>query len=416
MSSADTKKLSPKVLLSCYLASLLEMYDFAIFGFLGAVIHKNYLSFMDKEQALFVSYAFFGVGYVFRPLGSLIFGYVGDVFGRKKSLVTSVSIMGFASLIMFLLPPFEYIGLTACYIIVLVRILQGVSVGGEFTGAIVFAVEHSKKNRAGFVAAIVPAGASSGILLANYVTTILSNPDLPDYSWRFAFLLGFMLALLGYFIRKRLSDTPEFVKIKKSRMPLIEGLKSHKTEALTTLCASAASGAIVYFGGVYLFRLLQEVRPEGNFSFVPLMVNGIVVMFLPIFGYLSDFFERRYFVAVSTLLTGMYILNCLGQILRLDDMNLLIVGIIIYSLLNAAMTASINIFVVELFPARFRMSCSGVFYSLGMGFVGGTVPMVSAYLMKTHTEGVMYIAYYLSSVCVIGALSVGFLAIKHRPR
>jgi MHS family proline/betaine transporter-like MFS transporter len=165
---------------------------------------------------------------------------------------------------------------------------------------------------------------------------------------------------------------------------------------------------------VYIFRLLQEVRPDGDFGFVPILVNGIVVLFLPIFGYISDFFERKYFVAISSLLTGIYILNCLGQIIRLDDMNLLIVGIIIYSLLNAAMTAAINIFVVELFPAKFRMSCSGLFYSLGMGFVGGTVPMVAAYMMRNYEHGVMYIAYYLSSVCVIGAMSVGLLAIKRR--
>lgn len=413
--SKKSKSLSPKILVSCYIASLLEMYDFAIFGFLGAIIHKNYLSFMDKETALFVSYVFFGIGYIFRPLGALIFGHVGDTFGRKISLVTSVSMMGIASLTMFLLPSYKAIGIMACYIIVLVRIIQGISVGGEFTGAIVFAVEHSNKAKAGFVAAIIPAGASSGILLANFVTSILSNPDLPEYSWRFAFLLGFVLALVGFFIRRKLTDTPEFLSIKRARIPLIEGFMKHKIEAFVTICCAAASGAIVYFGGVYLYRLLLEVNPFGNFKFVPILVNGLVVIFLPIFGYISDMFDRKYFVKIASLLTGLFIINCLSPIVKLSEVTFLLVGgIIVYSLLNAAMTASINILVVELFPVKYRMSCSGFFYSIGMGFVGGTVPAVSAYLMKNSDSGVSNISFYLTFLCLFAVLSVSLLSYKKR--
>jgi len=412
--SSDAQKLPPKVLISCFIASMLEMYDFAIFGFLSVVIHKNYLSFLDADQALFVSYAFFGVGYVFRPLGALIFGYVGDKLGRKKSLVTSVSIMGFASLTMFLLPPFETIGMLACYIIVAVRIFQGISVGGEFTGAIVFAVEHSKKSYAGFVAAIVPAGASSGILLANFVTNLLNNQELPDYSWRFAFLLGFLLALIGFFIRRQLSDTPVFLSAKRSKVPLFEGLKHYKIEAFSTLCLAAASGAIVYFGGVYLFRLLQTVNPISDFKFVPILVNGIVVIFLPIFGYLSDLVTRRIFIAASSLCMSAFLFLFLKPILYADNMNIIILGVTIYALLNAALTSGINIFVVELFPAKCRMSMSGLFYSLGMGFVGGTVPMLSTYLIKNYDSGASYIAYYLSFLCFIACLNIGILRLKSK--
>ena len=168
--------LSPKILFSCFLASCLEIYDFAIFGFLSATLHKNYLSFLDAGTASLVTYSFFAVGFLFRPIGSLIFGYIGDVYGRKIALVSSVSLMGLASFVMFLLPSYEMIGIWSCAIIILVRIIHGVSVGGEFTGAIIFAVEHSRQNKAAFVASIVASGGACGVLLANIMSKLLQKP------------------------------------------------------------------------------------------------------------------------------------------------------------------------------------------------------------------------------------------------
>ncbi|MBA2629228.1 MAG: MFS transporter [Rickettsiaceae bacterium] len=240
------KVLTGKIVFSCFLASCLEIYDFAIFGFLTVTIHKNYLSFLDQDTALIITYAFFAVGFVFRPLGSLIFGYIGDIHGRKRALVTSVSIMGFASFLMFILPTYAAIGVVSCYVIVFVRIIQGISVGGEFTGAIIFAIEHSKNNKVGLVAGIVSAGGACGVLLANLVSRLLQNPALPDYSWRFAFLFGFALAFVGYFVRQQLSDTPFFKKVKNNKIPLFEGLRNYKTESFATLWVAAANGTIFY--------------------------------------------------------------------------------------------------------------------------------------------------------------------------
>lgn len=116
-------KMSRGVLASCFLAGLLEIYDFTIFGFLAPVLHKNYLSFMGEADALIVTYALFAVGFLFRPLGSILFGYIGDRYGRKTALVLSVSLMGLASLVMVILPPYAYIGISACYIIAIVRVV-----------------------------------------------------------------------------------------------------------------------------------------------------------------------------------------------------------------------------------------------------------------------------------------------------
>ena len=135
------KDFLPKsTIISCFLAGCLEMYDFAIFGFFTVLLNKEYLSLLDKNNSLIITYALFAVGFIFRPIGSIVFGYIGDKYGRKPSLVISVTMMGIASLGMFLLPPYNMIGVSACYIIALVRIMQGLSVGGEYNGAILYAM------------------------------------------------------------------------------------------------------------------------------------------------------------------------------------------------------------------------------------------------------------------------------------
>ena len=241
--------LSKKVIVSCFLAGCLEMYDFVLFGFLIKVIHNNYLSFLDKNIATIIAFAFFAVGFIVRPIGALIFGYIGDVLGRKKALVMSVSFMGIASLSMSLLPTYEAIGIVSCYLIVLIRLIQGLSVGGEFSGAIIYAMEHFNKKKAGLVGGIVVGGCIIGVLLAMIVSKIVQNPLLPEYSWRFAFLVGFGLSIIGYFVRSRLLETPEFLSSlkDKAKIPILEGIKNHPKECLGTVVIAAANGINFYF-------------------------------------------------------------------------------------------------------------------------------------------------------------------------
>ena len=205
------KYLSKKIVASCFLASCLEIYDFTIFAFFAPIFQKNYFVFLSEESMLVITYLLFAIGFIFRPVGALIFGYIGDVYGRKKTLVVSVSLMGACSLIMFLLPPYQVIGIASCYIIVIIRIMQGLSVGGEFTGALIFAIEHTGSKNIGIVGGIMSAGGAAGILLANLVSGIIQHPMFPESFWRIAFLLGFSLSIVGYIIRSRLSATPLFI-------------------------------------------------------------------------------------------------------------------------------------------------------------------------------------------------------------
>ena len=406
--------LSPKILFSCFLASCLEIYDFAIFGFLSVSLHKNYLSFLDVGTATLVTYVFFAVGALFRPIGSLIFGYIGDVYGRKTALVSSVSLMGLASFTMCVLPSYEMIGLWSCGLIILIRIVHGISVGGEFTGAIIFAVEHSRQNKAAFVASIVGAGGACGVLLANIMGKMLQNPSLPSYSWRFAFLIGFSLAIVGYFIRKQLSDTPMFEKTKKYRMPLLEGLKNYKTECFGAFAVAAANGTVFYFGTVYLMQLMSNIHKGFDFSFIPIIVGSTTAICLPIFGIISDRINRKLFLIISSIFMGFYVIFSLKLMSNTEDMNFIKLLSLGYGVFAAMMIASVNVFAIEIFPVAFRMSCASLFYSLGMGFIGGTVPMVSSYIVTHFGNSAFYISSYIACICILGAIGTFIVMRKQK--
>jgi MHS family proline/betaine transporter-like MFS transporter len=405
---------SRNAVISCFLAACLEMYDFTIFGFFTAVLHKNYLSFLDEANALIITYAIFAVGFLFRPLGSIIFGYIGDVYGRKKSLIISVSLMGSASLGMALLPTYAAIGVISCYIIALIRILQGVSVGGEYSGAIIYAVEHFDHNKRGAVGGLVISGCVSGVLLATLVSKIVQMPELPEDSWRIAFLLGFGLSIIGYFIRRNLVETPEFLKLAtiKSRIPLIEGIKKHPLECISTVFIAAANGVNFYFILVFLPRYVNQITGL-EVSYYPLVTTLILIILAPIFAYWSDKINRLKMIKYGLLAIALF--SFLGlQLVEIYPSNIsALLFFIIHAIIFSTQTATINILVIEMFPAQYRFSCASFFYSIGLGVIGGTSPLIASMILDNFpNNATFYISCYIGFICILGYISL-FRSLKN---
>jgi MHS family proline/betaine transporter-like MFS transporter len=396
--------LSRNVVISCFLAACLEIYDFTLFGFLGAEIHKNYLSFMDAQTAVIVTYAFFGIGFVVRPIGSLVFGYIGDTQGRKKALVLSVSFMGLASLSMSILPSYEAIGILSCYIIVVIRIIQGLSVGGEYSGAIIYAVEHFDKKKAGFVGGIVIAGCTSGVLLATLVSKIVQSSFMPEYAWRFAFLLGFALSIVGYFVRKRLFETPEFLKIRSSKegLPLISGVKKYFRECVGSIVIAAANGTNFYLILVFLPNYINQSFNISS-SYFPILTTSILVLFAPLFSWYSDYIGRAKMLGAGLLGTAVWGYVGIQLLSFYPSQELAILFFVVHALLYALQAGTANVFIVEIFPVKYRYSCAALCYSLGMGIVGGTSPMIASLLTS---YSVSLLSYYMATVPMLGFLGL----------
>lgn len=407
--------LTKPVIASCFLAGCLEMYDFIIFGFLAPVIHKNYLSFLDSKTSLVITYALFAVGFLFRPIGSIIFGYIGDVYGRKPSLVLSVTLMGFASLGMFLLPTYALVGISSCYIIALIRILQGLSVGGEYNGAAIYAIEHINKKNIGLVGATVTAGSTLGVLLATFVSKFLQDPSLPSYSWRFAFLIGFGLSIIGYIIRNKLRESPVFQEIaaRKGEIPIIQGLKTHKTEFLAAILASGANNASFYFILIFVPNYLKS-KLAFNVDFIGLLMTSIMFVLIPVAGWLSDKIGRIKLVMGACLAMAIYNLVFLSLILSAQDSMYVTIYSIICAMLISLLIGTVNVFVLEIFSARYRFSCASLSYSLGVAIFGGTTPMVLSLIGEYWSNEPLYLGAYVSFISILGAFGSVLIFLKQR--
>jgi MHS family proline/betaine transporter-like MFS transporter len=389
------------------MAGCLEMYDFALFGFFSSIFFKNYFSFLNPSNALIITYALFAVGFVFRPIGSIIFGYIGDIYGRKKSLVISVTFMGVASLAMFMLPTYDSIGISSCYLIVLIRILQGISVGGEYSGALIYAIEHFDKKKTGMVGGIIITGSVVGTFLAIIVTNIVQMSVFPSYSWRFAFLLGFGLSLVGYFIRKNLLESPEFLLLKnKSKIPLLEGIKKHPLESIGSIFVGASNGINFYFILVFLPNYINE-KTSLSIDYYPIITITILIILSPIFAIISDKVNRIKLIQYGLLTLAIYNVVGLQLITYYNNYIAAVTFFIIHAIIYSTQVATVNIFIVEIFPTKYRYSCASFCYSIGVGVLGGVSPFIASLIKTKYLDYInIYISVYLALVCFMGFISV----------
>ena len=409
--------LNKKILLSCFLAGCLETYDFAVFGLLASTLHNQYFSFMNNSNSLIISYALFSVGFICRPIGAIIFGHVGDKYGRKLAIVLSVSFMGMSSLMLCLMPSYESIGVLSCYMIALARIIQGISMGGEFSGGVIYAIEHFDKKHSGFVGSFVVAGSALGILIATMIVAIIKEFIVFENAWRFAFLLGFGLSILGYFIRTKLTETPEFLLIKtsKSNLPLIDGLIKFRLELFTTIFVIGAGGTHLYCSVVFLPSFLGKVA-DTDLAYLPLLTTLCLLILSPVWGIVSDKGGRAKILMLAAIITSIYMLTVFPLII-INNTEIIILSImVIHAVLLSIPNGVMNVFIVELFPAQYRYSCVGFGHSIGMGIIGGTSPIVAELVTNYSDNSIFNFSVYFAFVTLLSAISIGLIVLKRRKK
>lgn len=398
--------------------NVLEWYDFALFGFFARQIGTHFFPAGDPTVSLIAAYGTFAAGFLMRPVGGAVFGWVGDRFGRKQALIGSVLAMAFPSLLIGLLPDAGRIGLAAPVLLVLLRMLQGVAVGGEYMASAVFLVEGAEPGRRGYMGSWGPFGASAGTLLgsaaAALVNLTMSPAAVSAYGWRIPFLAGVLVALGGLAIRRTFVERVPLQTPAKS--PLGEAFRAHwRTMAhLVALTAAISVGFYTIF--VYSSTWLQQVAnvSAGRALAVNTAAMAVLLVVTPFAGIASDRHGRRTVLAWAA--GGLAVLAYpLMALMARGDVAAILVGQGALAILIGVNGAALPATMAELAPWRVRCTVLSVGYNVAVALLGGSTPMVAAWLLARTRVALapgIYLAVAAAVTC-IGALYLPRVA-RHR--
>ncbi|MEI6879386.1 MAG: MFS transporter [Planctomycetota bacterium] len=378
-----------RVILSGGIGSMLEWFDFAVYGYLASVIARVFFPTEDPVAGILSTFAVFTVGYLMRPVGAVFLGNIGDRLGRRSMLLWSILLMGIASTLIGLLPTYAQIGIFAPIGLVILRMIQGISVGGEYTGAMTYTAEISPQEHRGFVSSLASVGALMGLLLGSAVSWLLqsqlSDADMISWGWRLPFLAGFFIALAGILIREHLPETESFAEnVEKSQStPAFIAFTLHWRTLIQ--CGLIVAGANIVFYTAFVYFPEYAATLPGAKAGLSEGFNALVlllqIVIIPIGGWLSDRYGRR---RISLLFTWFLLLAIiptfqLGTSGKLED---LIIAQIILSLPIGILFGIQGAMLVEITPAIPRCSIFSISYGLTMAIFAGTAPLLATWMIQ----------------------------------
>lgn len=363
----------------------LGFYDVVLFGYLAPFLATLFFPSQNPSLSLMVGFVAFAAAFLTRPLGGMVFGYFGDRYGRKNTLVISMFFLAVPAFTIGILPTYAEIGFMAPVILILSRLLQGLCMGGEYNGSGIYAVEHAPSSMKGFAGSLVLAGGYVGSVLASLLGALFTLPLMPSWGWRIPFVIGGLTGLLGFYFRKRMKETPEFCSQSDSpsKAPLAEILRYHKRAFFCTL-GIGCTGVIQTILSIYINGIL--ITDLGVQTSLAMGINaGIALVWmitLPLMGKLSDLVGYRRLMLISSL--GLSIL-AYPAFIFITPPYLSVVTVVSVrlglSILAAAYFAPIHAMMAELFPVHCRYSGVSTGYSLSVALFGGTAPLASMVLV-----------------------------------
>jgi MFS transporter, MHS family, shikimate and dehydroshikimate transport protein len=378
-----------RVALAGLIGTTIEWYDFLLYG-TAAVLFFNRLFFpeFDPVVGTLAALATFAAGYVARPVGGALFGPFGDTRGRKSMLILTLLVMGVATFLVGLLPTYDQIGVLAPVLLVILRVCQGIGLGGEWGAAVLLTVEHAPPGKRGFYGSWPQIGAPAGLLLANVIFLIMST--LPEnqflsWGWRIPFLLSIVLVLVGLIVRRTVGESPEFARLRESRaqarVPLLEVARKFPRPVLLAAGMRCAEIGVLNILGIYLlsYATLQLGLPRPAVLAAIMLDTLVFVFLLPVFGALSDRLGKRtvYMLGVITLLV---LLMPTAWLIDSGQIGLLALGAFLGMLGPAMMFGPQASFFAELFGTRVRYTGASLGFQLGSVLAGGLSPLIAASL------------------------------------
>lgn len=421
LTPAQKRQESRRVILSSYLGSSIEFYDFLLYASASALVFPTvFFNNLDPLAGTIASYGTFAAGYLARPLGGAIFGHFGDKLGRKKMLVLSMLIMGVASTLIGLVPGAATIGSWGAVILVMLRMLQGIAVGGEWGGAALMALEHSEKGRRGFAASFTNAGAPTGAALGTFVlgtfAAVLPHDDFMTWGWRVPFLLSFVLLIIGMIVRSKISESPIFLAAleqekhkkdqPKKKLPILQVLRRPKALILTML-AGASGFALQVLLSTFSVSYATEFGAERSAVLYAFAIASVIsIFFVVFFAHLSDKLGRRPVMVVGLVLFVAF-LPPFFSMMASNNWLLILAAFVIALALHAVIYGPLAAFISEQFGTGARYTGASMGYQLATLIGAGFTPTILASLYaSTDGTSVTPVIMYLIGLAVVSGASI----------
>lgn len=381
------------------LGGMLEFYDFTIYGFFSVYFANQFFPTHDKFIAILASYTIFVLGYIARPVGGIIFSHIGDEIGRKVVMIITMMIMGVASLGIASLPNYSQIGIFAPILLLFFRLIQGLAIGGEIPGTIVYIAEYMPQKSA-YAIGTVMAGVGAGLLLGAFINVAISNSlsssQIYTYGWRIPFIIGGLLCFVSYQVRKRLHETKVFTKAKNhSKFPLKHLIKSYPWLIVIGVGIGAIAGTstmlILIFMPTYLVSVLNI--DSVSTSNLLLFANAFMMIVTYITGVIAN--KHNHYTIMSICLLWTILITSTGYYLISNHLYVS-VSVILLATLPGIFAALAPLLMSQLFPMEVRLTGVALSYNLGHTIFGGMAPIIIIWLInKFGSVAIAPIGYFL---------------------
>jgi len=395
-----------RIIFASSLGTMIEWYDFYIFGSLATVMSALLFPGKDPTWDLIKYWALFATGFIVRPFGAIVFGRIGDLIGRKYAFMVTLSIMGLSTFLLGCLPTYATIGIAAPFLVLALRLLQGLALGGEYGGAAVYVAEHVPDNKRGFYTSFIQITATLGLFISLLVVLgvkqMMSPEDFKSWGWRIPFLLSIILVAMSFYIRMKLAESPLYAALKSQGKTSIAPLKeafgnwaNFKIVLLVLFGATAGQGVVWYTGQFYALSFMQSIMKIDivKSSIIVAIAVLIGMPFFTVFGSLSDKVGRLKIMMAGNLIAAItYIPIYKAMMASTPDPknpNMLVLTLLVFiQVIYVTMVyGPIAAFLIEAFPAKIRYTSFSLPYHLGNGWFGGTVPLIGAFLVtETHNK------------------------------
>jgi MHS family proline/betaine transporter-like MFS transporter len=421
--SAEPRGSLARTVIAGAVGNVLEWYDFGLFGFFAPTIAHQFFPREDGLAALMGTFGVFATGFLMRPLGGLVFGHIGDRVGRKRALELSVLLMAVSTTVLGLLPTYATIGVWAPLLLTVIRLFQGLSIGGEYVGSMSFLTEHAPPGRRGFIGSWSGTSVVLGSLLgsgtAALCTGLLSESQLASWGWRIPFLAGLLLGALGFWLRIGVAESPHFLHAQRSgglaENPIAEALRRDGRAILTTLGLTGLSSVGFYLPFVWMATWLSQINhpplPEGQALTASTIALLALLLLTPLSALISDRVGRRPMFLASAIGFALFT-DPIFRLLSAGTFPAAVLGGLAFAAINGLFAGSMAATMVELFPTRTRYTGIAIGYNVGQALLGGTAALVATALIQ-FTGNNLAPAWYLTACAIVAGLASLFIPARH---